>query len=489
MHEKIFATTNANGIVQVPVQVPSSVRHSDKKLFCRILLSSKKLPPCNTDKELVHHIRISSNRLRCHIRTHNSTWPIQSAWELAGTTGGEFHGLVNLVRVVHGPRIPRERLAVDYPGNAVGGHQLKSGSQHDRLSTTSESVHTDVDEAGEADEEVRDEFDHLSEGDDDTDLMLSTRVRLLCINSTAEREKYVKDLKERFLNRLAEIVSTGPPAVRVTACAWKEEHGATSIWIARNEAFSEADRQFLENDFATSLRTFQKAINSGREGSVATAAASMWQVILEIYKTRLKEDCAKQFIHHLNKQQEVPPPSLEQGIELVSARLERLRSLCQADLKNTVQDGKLSYKAYTLREDSEFHERVTNSKGQSHRTEQLWKWMCFLARPRVALDTFKEYLSEVTNSKTFSIHCIPQPTPTTQICQEPLSLADVLTKFSEFIDIPNLFKCKAEDRDRFATLQSQPVHVHAEMQLLFHTDFPEDFLPYVGSSKHCCFLY
>jgi hypothetical protein len=54
------------------------------------------------------------------------------------------------------------------------------------------------------------------------------------------------ELKTRFLDRLAEVVSCKKGPTHVACAVMKEENTHVTIWVARNEGFVEADVTFLK---------------------------------------------------------------------------------------------------------------------------------------------------------------------------------------------------------------------------------------------------
>ncbi|KAJ3914720.1 hypothetical protein F5877DRAFT_70471 [Lentinula edodes] len=293
-------------------------------------------------------------------------------------------------------------------------------------------------------------------------------------------------LKERFLDRLAEVVSNEKGSKHVACTIMKEYENRVEVYASRNEGFREKDRTFCEK-FSAEMSVL--AVN---QHTTDEQGAALWTLLLEYYLPRLKYydkellklnlrnfRCISSSTHDSEDLKESLDPFLD--VMRQPSSLKRFNHLCCLALQ-------LRHIPSAQKWIQDYLEDGT----------QLWKLIGFFARLRRAHWTFLVIARTLPAFHSLEIILIPKGGKAEPRTQDLLSLATTL----DFIHRPlssitvHRFISPSYSIPRaqrmFDQRQTECLRVHAEVQLIQHllqAHIPiDEIVQYMGCSKRSCFM-
>lgn len=291
------------------------------------------------------------------------------------------------------------------------------------------------------------------------------------------------NLKDKFLNRLAELLARDKSAAQglsrmdskhVAAAAWIKGTGEepATILIAKNEGLDDRDRRMLDR-----LEMWLRVIAStGRVPDVQSdhlwVGSSQWEGLLEYYRNRLEFYIS--LINQLGSA--VGPPSAEAGEN--GPTVAHLQSLCRDFNQRSTprQLGDIVGLAYAIRYTP--WSLNTNTKAA--------KAILMLGRLRAIYESLKSAALTFSDFKTMRI--MPATVPhhmninTTKFRKQLREYADNYSSNSRIL--------KTKQAQRYTG--ASRLHVHAEMQVLMSVESDLSWQrrahPYIGTSRKPCYL-
>ena len=314
------------------------------------------------------------------------------------------------------------------------------------------------------------------------------------------------DLKRRFLNRLAEVMARvknsntkkskrctrkkgSPPsstldtsngAVHVAATILLDNSHKPIIYVAKNGGLDAED-----NDLIQTLGKWVRVLaQSGQRPSIATD--KVWPKLVKYYAPRLNvyiEEfrTAYKGLEH--------PTSDACGFWQKLSALDRMCSQLGRPSTGDEMPANVSEAislAYELRSTSNFLDYMQSLPSRAN-AQAVWKATCYLGRLRGAYETFKEAAMHFGSFRHLELLAVEPPQPETV----SIELSFITNALS---DLGLTAQGLGVRTQALKALCQQPMHTHAEMQLLLQTKQQTstaehlNVFPYIGTSKKTCFL-
>ncbi|KAJ4485196.1 hypothetical protein J3R30DRAFT_3813504 [Lentinula aciculospora] len=281
------------------------------------------------------------------------------------------------------------------------------------------------------------------------------------------------DLKQRFLDRLAEVISKDKRVEYVACTTMKEYQDHVKVWVACNDGLDENDKAFL-----CSFSAKMSALAIIQQNS-------LWNLLLK---------------HNT--------PRLGVYASWVSSKDHQLslNTICDENMKKTLNDfldtiehrsstnkfDRLCCLALQIRDIPSAQKMIQDYLKNG---KCLWKSIIFLARFRRAYLTFCEIAQTIP--RFCSLEFFPIPKIITPCKPPPLKLADTFHLLRQPLNTTTVHRFVArisiqDAQQRFDQRQKQSLHVHAELQIVQHLlqshIHIEDIFQYMGCSKRNCFM-
>jgi hypothetical protein len=227
----------------------------------------------------------------------------------------------------------------------------------------------------------------------------------------------------------------------------------------------------------------------------------VWQEMLKYYATRIKST----YVPKLKRNFRICPAILvspeETHMDSSLAEIETLRQLIFSinDMDLSPDDlNSLVLKANQVRNSPYAKTILLDSNVATNGTRKLWESIYFLSRLRSAFERMTKVLSTFPSFEKVRFVPLPKAKTTAPSLNNPLGLDKTLRLLGL-----NMSSVTVQDilgpgwtikgaRKRFAELQGQQLHVHAEVQMLLHlcstSDLHTRAYHYIGSSKKSCFM-
>ncbi|PVH95836.1 hypothetical protein DM02DRAFT_689266 [Periconia macrospinosa] len=303
-------------------------------------------------------------------------------------------------------------------------------------------------------------------------------------------------LKQKFLDCLAEFAANKKGGTAVACSAMRESEDSVSIWIARNEGFSEAD----EHVFIALEMLLSDSPYSG-----ANLDVRLWEELVSYHQSRIESSYIPDLRASFKALEAGPrktPPDTTCEIPDPAAALSILRGLLFDPIMNDESTldryARLVIATYELRRSSNMERMLNSSESASSKSRKLWANICLLARLRVAFETFKETALTLPSFTHITIALVPRPPAPASPPHRLISLKeafgilglDTVQETVQAVMGQNWTLARIERE--FKKRQRQKLNIHAEVQLLLHlntiTKLTPGIFPYIGCSKLCCFM-
>ncbi|KAF8828508.1 hypothetical protein HHX47_DHR3000307 [Lentinula edodes] len=292
-------------------------------------------------------------------------------------------------------------------------------------------------------------------------------------------------LKERFLDRLAEVISNRKGVEYVTCTVMTEYEDCVVVYASRNDGFDEKDRIFCDKFSAEMRKLFVG------EHTVDEPGASLWTLLLEYYLPRL---------NHYNKELLTLALTIRALRQISSSINDKdLKELLDSFFNvvghpsSTLKFHRLCYLALRLHATPSAQRLIQDQLGNSG--SRLWRVIGFFARLQRAHRTFLEIAQILPTVKVVLIpqsdevkpsNCaLPSLSSTLQLIHQSLNSATVERYISRTYTVPGA-------QQMFDHRQSKSLHVHAELQIiryLLQAHIPiDEIVQYMGCSKRSCFM-
>ncbi|KAJ3846175.1 hypothetical protein EV368DRAFT_6477, partial [Lentinula lateritia] len=328
------------------------------------------------------------------------------------------------------------------------------------------------------------ELDSPSIGDHSPTMGFSNAIRQRP-NLRSKSSSRSNALKERFLDRLAEVISNRKDVKYVTCTVMMEYKDWVVVYASRNDGFDEKDRIFCDK-FSAEMNKFLVG-----KHTVDEPGASLWTLLLEYYLPRL---------NHYNKEL--------LALTLTTRALRQISSsVNDKDLKelldsffavvgqpsSTLKFHSLCRLAFRLHATPLAQRLIQDHFGNSG--TRLWRLIGFFARLQRAHRTFLEIAQILPTVKIVLISKGDEVKPsncallslssTLRLIHQPLNSATVKRYISRAYTV-------ADAQQMFDHRQSKSLHVHAELQIiryLLQAHIPiDEIVQYMGCSKRSCFM-
>ncbi|KAI6137114.1 hypothetical protein F5141DRAFT_69395 [Pisolithus sp. B1] len=358
------------------------------------------------------------------------------------------------------------------------------------------------------------------------------------VNSTRARAK--DDLKRRFLDRFAKVMSRKKGGKYVACVALREsgnvdleEPGGVKVTllVARNEAFGEVDYKFCK-EIEKLLAALGASARKHTKDPVVEKA--LWEAMLHYNEARLERyvlDLQRSVLAFANRGHLVgiPPYHVAQSVrnrldivtfcdsdeigsyrktthdaymQFAQARIQELRSILSFSDK-VVRRRLLAEKAYFIRHMKSVRIFIKASCNDSGPMLKLLSDIQFMGRLRSCYHTLVAAAETVPGFVNLSINLVGKP-PCHRFPRILPSLDSVFKRLGlplnsatvrnyvggTTIDTVQQDFGRAQEKSRLWTFAT-----HAEIQLAFYIaqkshpkTMIEEFYPYIGCSKLCCFL-
>ncbi|KAJ3735073.1 hypothetical protein DFJ43DRAFT_71172 [Lentinula guzmanii] len=314
------------------------------------------------------------------------------------------------------------------------------------------------------------------------------QLELKCVNQSVPfiNDSYHR-IKQRFLDRFAEVVSNRRGGEHVACTIMRESGDHVVIWVARNGGFSRKDISFLK-EFSAEMRALAAR-------NVDGSGASLWNLLLNYYLPRLQDYRRRLLVkvqEHRQTLNLIGDEDFKHSLKLFFDILEQPGG--------TNEFGRLCCQALQI-QDIPLVQKLVQTEFKSGSQHQLWKSIGFLARLRRAHRTFLKISRTPLIFRSITLHPITKSQDEITSSHSPLTLSDTLS----LLDIrPSRLNqttvrryvsptCSVEKAQKiFYQRQKQSLQVHAELQIILHlarTHVPiENVFQYMGCSKRSCFL-
>lgn len=281
-------------------------------------------------------------------------------------------------------------------------------------------------------------------------------------------------LKDKFLDRLSEVLSREKGPKHVAAAAWiHPSHGSpTTILVSKNEGLDKHDSRMLAR-----LQIWLRAVSKtgkvpgiGQDGIWNSAAGE--EGLVKYYRNRLK--------YYASQISSFDMKALDAGTPIIG-QLQHLHSLCSMlkDKPTVLRLSDAVNAAYELRYTTEWH------RLDKIHTTDLWKPVLLLGRLRAAYEYFKRAALSFPDFESIELTSIVSPEP----CNINRNrFRKQLQSLAEDMGRKRLMK-KGYAQHCFNT---SFLHVHAEIQILLDLESRStrhyQAHHYIGASKKPCFL-
>lgn len=312
-----------------------------------------------------------------------------------------------------------------------------------------------------------------------------------------------RDLKCRFLDRLAEVFAREKQPFNLVSCtALVEGSDELSIFVTRNKPFSEMDEVF-KRELGASLERLSKGLcslvttylllTSNAGGTREEAADRLWHSLVEYYYERIRFH-AREFQDFVQLKIPLASPDLlgERGL------LERLKQLSL--LAKGLIDGQRSLasliveEAYSMAREPGIRACLADIV-LPERIDRLILLLGFLGRLKAAHQTFLQITALIPSFAKVNIIFVKSPEAASRIHRSLEHRARALENSLRYYKkvVPGwISQQKSPKFQVFRFEGSKSLNVHAEIQMLFFLlQRPKSKLSpisYLGVSKKTCFL-
>lgn len=312
------------------------------------------------------------------------------------------------------------------------------------------------------------------------------------------------DLLKRFLDRLAEIFAREKEPINFVSCtAMVEQEDNATIFVSRNKKFDKVDDQF-SRDLTSCLENLAlgKIYISKADHDLRTVLdvdnheqeTRLLELLLVFYGRRIEYN-VRQFIHGMrrNTQCRSPTPVNEGDTARDFANLQNDCQQFQAGNKSLARS--IVENAYGLARAVDIKACLSRTikQGQVQSTLEL---VSFLGRLKIAYDTILDAAKRFPSLSRVTIDFVETPGVSNTRRPSPRQAIGVIDAYSRAsgVELPSWMTEQAPDTKfrNFEVVLGQPLHVHAEIQMLFFFLHPDrggfELLPYFGISKKTCLL-
>ncbi|KAF5855625.1 hypothetical protein ETB97_008860 [Aspergillus alliaceus] len=281
----------------------------------------------------------------------------------------------------------------------------------------------------------------------------------------------------------------------VAASLLLETYDSRTVFIAKNNGFSGADRNFIE-DLESSL----KEISNTESFELNNAKFNLWNRMTDHYKSRLQEWAGdlRQVLKEYNKGARSDEKHATPEVQHLKNLLDRLScTIEQPDLTDEVRRRLLVDECYDIH--SSHKEEDIAGLCLPKLCHKLWLSISFMGRLRTAYKVMIRAAERLSGFESLKI-CPVELWKPYQKKNISLSNCWSLAKafeslredFSDF-NVKRLFKqSKSMLIQKFGQEQKRPFQIHAEVQLILHIMQPSyainSVFKYIGCSKRSCLL-
>jgi hypothetical protein len=227
----------------------------------------------------------------------------------------------------------------------------------------------------------------------------------------------------------------------------------------------------------------------------------VWQEMLKYYAIRIK----RTYVPKLKRNFRTCPAILvspeDTHMDSSLAEIETLRQLIFSvnDMDLSLEDlNRFVLKAHKVRNSSYAKTILLDSNAATNGSMKLWESIYFLGRLRSAFERMTRVLQTFPSFEKVRFVPLPKANATAPSLNNPLGLEKTLRLLGlnmSSVTVQNIlgpgWTIKGA-RKKFAELQGQQLHVHAEVQMLLHlcstSDLHARTYHYIGSSKKSCFM-
>ncbi|EMD85772.1 hypothetical protein COCC4DRAFT_152236 [Bipolaris maydis ATCC 48331] len=296
-------------------------------------------------------------------------------------------------------------------------------------------------------------------------------------------------LKQKLLDCLAEFAANRKGGATVACSAMRESGDSVSIWIARNEGFSEANKPMFS--------VLERLLESYLCGKDTNTDVRLWKELVSFRQSRIQS----RYILDLRASLK----AFEAGYRKtfldttgdssdIASKFSILRNLL---FDKSIHEGstfdrhsELVIAAYNLRRSSILEQMLNNPPQASSKSRRLWVNICLTAQLRVTFEKFKETALTFPSFMYITITLVFRPPALASAPRRLMKLRetfDILgleTKKKTIQAVMGQKWTLIELERKFAKGQIQKLKIHAEVRLLMHLNTSNTSgpgpLPYIG---------
>ncbi|KAJ5056792.1 hypothetical protein PSV09DRAFT_2383060 [Bipolaris maydis] len=323
-------------------------------------------------------------------------------------------------------------------------------------------------------------------GDNNNNASASS-VNTICADLTADSGH--ARLKQKLLDCLAEFAANRKGGATVACSAMRESGDSVSIWIARNEGFSEANKPMFS--------VLERLLESYLCGKDTNTDVRLWKELVSFRQSRIQS----RYILDLRASLK----AFEAGYRKtfldttgdssdIASKFSILRNLL---FDKSIHEGstfdrhsELVIAAYNLRRSSILEQMLNNPPQASSKSRRLWVNICLTAQLRVTFEKFKETALTFPSFMYITITLVFRPPALASAPRRLMKLRetfDILgleTKKKTIQAVMGQKWTLIELERKFAKGQIQKLKIHAEVRLLMHLNTSNTSgpgpLPYIG---------
>lgn len=311
------------------------------------------------------------------------------------------------------------------------------------------------------------------------------------------------DLLKRFLDRLAEVFAREKEPINFVSCtAMVEQEDGATIFVSRNKKLVKHDDKFSRN-LAVCLEKLSRGSFYVRKVDHNLIIVSdvgnheqesqLWELLLVFYEKRIEYNI-RQFLHGMRSSAQGRSLSVAKEGDTVGD-FAKLQSDCQQfRAGNKSLAGSIVKSANDLARAVDIKACLGRSIRQG-RIESTLELLRFLGRLRLAYDTILDAAKRFASFSQVTIIFVETPivsNPRASL-EQAMGVIDACYKTGG-MRLPSWITERVPHSKfkKFEVALGQPLHVHAEVQMLFfllHADRGDlQPLPYLGVSKKTCLL-
>jgi hypothetical protein len=228
----------------------------------------------------------------------------------------------------------------------------------------------------------------------------------------------------------------------------------------------------------------------------------VWHDMLKYYAMRIKSRYIPQLKCNFGKCPVILISPDDVHMKSSLAEIENLRqlifSISDIDLTHFDKLSQLILAANQVRTSDHGKALLVDSQSATHETRKLWESIYFLGRLRSAFKRMKNVLLTFPSFEKVRFVPLPKSSITAQSLNSPLGLERTLRLVGLNMTAATVTTLLGPSwtikgaKKRFAEIQGQQAHIHAEVQMLLHlcstTLSHGSAYSYIGCSKRSCFM-